>query len=112
MSAVAIKLYVAEREPKLAELQQLIDAAAREAGVEAATEIVTVRNDDEARTLKSLGSPTIRVNGFDIEYAEREPPETTAGTRYYSTPAGWQAMPEQGMIVFAIREALARAARR
>ncbi len=111
MSAVDIKLYVSEREPRLELLQQLITAAAGEAGVEATTEVVTVRTEDEARVLKSLGSPTIRVNGFDIEYAEREPPETTTGTRYYSTPAGWQAFPEQGMIVFAIREALARARR-
>ena len=50
--------------------------------------------------------------GFDVEYAEREPPETTAGARYYSLPEGWKRVPERGMVVFAMKEAQARAARK
>lgn len=71
-------------------------------------DIVHVRSDDDARELRCLGSPTIRVEGFDVEYAEREPPERSAGARYYSTPSGWKRLPEPGMIRFAIDEARGR----
>ena len=49
-----------------------------------------------------------RVNGFDVEYAEREPDETTAGCRYYATPEGWKPLPSRGMIVRAINVARER----
>ena len=35
-----------------------------------------VRTEEDALEAKCLGSPTIRVNGFDVEYQEREPDET------------------------------------
>ena len=47
-------------------------------------------------------------SGPYIEYGEREPPETTHGERYYSTPEGWGRLPTAGMVAFAIREARAR----
>ena len=108
-----IRMYMGERDQFEEQLRAMVDEALRQTGVEGAEiEVVRVKNDDEAKELRSLGSPTIRVDGFDIEYAEREPPETTSGARYYSTPAGWQRMPEPGMVVFAIKEAQQRAARR
>ena len=113
MSTLQVRLLVAAREPRVAELETLVQAALAEARVaDAQVETVRVSSDEEARTLRCLGSPTVRIDGYDIEYAEREPPETSAGSRFYSTPKGWQPLPEQGMIVFAIREALARQERR
>jgi len=65
----------------------------------------TIRADEEAIAIKCIGSPTIRINGMDVEYQEREPDETTAGVRYYNTPAGWKSVPEKGMILRAIEKA-------
>jgi hypothetical protein len=107
-----IRLLVAERDEDVEALRALVDEALTEAGVsDAEIEVVPVRSDEEARTLRCLGSPTVRVEGYDVEYAEREPPETSMGARYYSTPSGWQRLPERGMIVFALKEAQARARR-
>lgn len=104
-----IELYVANEETLADEARALIDAATAEAAIaDVEVSIRVVRSDDEARDLRCLGSPTIRVDGRDVEYGEREPPETTAGARYYSTPEGWQRMPTQGMIAFALKEAQAR----
>ena len=109
-----IQLFVSPGDAALeAQARALIDAALAAAGVaDAAIEVLRVASDDEAMRHRCLGSPTIRVEGFDVEYAEREPPERTAGARYYSTPAGWQRLPEQGMILFAINEARLRLAGR
>ena len=107
-----IQIYGDDRESLFAEVRTLVDEAVSQAGVEADIEVIPIHSDDDAKAQRSLGAPTIRIDGFDAEYAEREPPETTAGARYYSTPEGWQRLPERGMIVFAIKEAQARAARK
>ena len=106
-----VHLFVANNDPLTDELRDLIDAALAEAGVaDPQVDVTTVLSADEAKELRCLGSPTIRVEGLDIEYGEREPPETTVGERFYSTPEGWTRTPTKGMIVFAINEAKARLA--
>jgi len=88
------------------EVRALLRDALDESGLnDVEVEETTIRGDEEAIAIKCLGSPTIRINGFDVEYQEREPDETTAGVRYYNTPAGWKSIPEKGMILRAIEKA-------
>ncbi len=104
-----IDLYIARGDAIAEDALTVIAEGASTAGLDdAAIETIEVSSDDEARALRCLGSPTIRVEGLDIEYGEREPPETTSGERYYSTPEGWSRLPTAGMVAFAIREARAR----
>ena len=90
------------------ESRALVDEAIAETGVDAEVEVVTVRTDEEARAARILGSPTIRVDGRDIEYPENEPEETQPGCRYYNSPAGWQPLPPRGLLVRAIENATGR----
>ena len=90
------------------EARRMVDEALAETGADAEVEVVSVRTDDEARQKKVLGSPSIRVDGLDIEYGDREPEETQPGCRYYNTPAGWKPVPEKGLLVRAIERAQAR----
>ena len=83
----------------------LVDAAIVETAIDADLEVITVRTDEEARQAKVLGSPSIRVDGRDIEYGEQEPAETQPGCRYYNSPAGWMPIPEKGLLVRAIEGA-------
>ena len=100
-----IVLYVATDEPLTAEALALIDDAVQQAAVtEPEIETRVVTSQDDAQSVRCLGSPTIRIEGLDVEYGEREPPETTNGVRFYSTPEGWGRMPSVGMIVFSINE--------
>lgn len=69
---------------------------------------IEVLDSEDARTKKCLGSPTIRVNGVDVEYGEREPDEYQAGVRYYNTPQGWKPYPHARMVANTILELLAR----
>ena len=90
------------------EVRSLLREALNEVGLdEVEIQETLIRGDEEAIPIKCIGSPTIRVNGLDVEYREREPDETSAGVRYYNTPAGWKFVPEKGMIVRALELAKA-----
>ncbi len=67
---------------------------------------------EDARDKKFLGSPSIRVNGVDVEYGEREPDEYQSGTRYYNTPEGWKPYPHARLIANTILEMQAREAKK
>ena len=102
-----IVLYVATDDPLTDDARRLIDEAVGETGIDAEIETRVVTSMDDAQDVRCLGSPTVRVEGRDVEYGEREPPETTNGERYYGTPDGWARLPTVGMITFAINEARA-----
>ncbi len=63
-----------------------------------------VTDSEDAKTKKFLGSPSIRVEGIDVEYGDREPDEYQAGTRYYNTPQGWKPFPHARLIANTIIE--------
>jgi hypothetical protein len=61
---------------------------------------IEVRDESAAKELKFYGSPTIRVNGLDIEASSRQVTETGFACRRY--PGG---LPSEDMIRAAVREA-------
>ena len=69
---------------------------------------IEVLDSEDAKTKKCLGSPSIRVNGIDVEYGDREPDEYQAGTRYYNTPQGWKPFPHARLIANTIIEQQSR----
>jgi hypothetical protein len=104
-----IEIFGARNAPQLEETRRIVDEAVAEAGGDdIVVALVPVESAEEARAKKSFGTPTVRVNGLDVEYAEREPEEYSAGGRYYNTPDGWKPQPSKGMIVRAIQAARAR----
>jgi hypothetical protein len=111
-----IEIFGTRNASALEDTRRLVDEAVAEIGrdggsVIAEVTVVPVDGPEDARAKKSFGTPTVRVNGFDVEYAEREPEEYSAGTRYYATPEGWKPQPSRGMIVRAIKMAQAREAK-
>jgi hypothetical protein len=105
-----VTLTLTERCGHQDQVRQVIREAMEDAGIDGVEVKETlIRNEEDAITVKCLGSPTIRVDGYDVEYQEREPAETSAGCRYFNTPAGWKPVPEKGMIVRALQKAKERA---
>ncbi|MGE3962160.1 MAG: DUF2703 domain-containing protein [Dehalococcoidia bacterium] len=86
-------------------IRDVLKEAMAEAGVEAEVQETVIRDDEQAIDAKCIGSPTIRINGYDVEYMEREPDERSAGLRYFNTMAGWKPVPEKGMIVRSLLKA-------
>jgi hypothetical protein len=60
---------------------------------------IEVKDDSDANALQFFGSPTIRVNGLDIEAGSRQVGETGFVCRCY--PGG---LPSEEMIRAAVRE--------
>jgi hypothetical protein len=94
------------------EIRQVVKEAMAEAGLDIEVQESIIRADEESIDARCIGSPTIRVDGFDVEYMEREPEERSAGVRYFNTMAGWKPVPEKGMIVRALQRAKEREAGR
>jgi hypothetical protein len=76
-----------------------------ESGVEAEVEEVVTANFEDAKNVRSLGSPTVRIDGVDIEYGTNEPQEFTSECRYYNTTEGWTPVPPRHLILGAITRA-------
>jgi len=77
-------------------------------GVDAEITYTEVDGMEDARTKRFLGSPSIRIEGLDVEYAEREPDEYQAGVRYYNSPDGWKAHPHARLIANVILETMSK----
>jgi hypothetical protein len=73
------------------------------AGIEADLEDVDASDPGVARERRFPGSPTIRVNGEDIEPGFKDPADYTPRCRLYATSSGLRGAPEQAWIVTAIR---------
>jgi hypothetical protein len=72
----------------------------RQAGLATEVSEIEVTDESAAKTLRFFGSPTIRVNGLDIEPDARNVGDTGFACRRY--PGG---LPSEGMIRSALREA-------
>lgn len=107
-----IEVYVTRACSHREETRRIVEEALVEANAaDAEVSTIEVEGPEDARAKKVFGSPTVRVNGVDVEYGDREPEETSAGCRYYSTPEGWKPVPTRGMIARTIAVARAREAR-
>jgi hypothetical protein len=84
----------------------LVERAAAELRVEPAIELVQVANTDSASALRFLGSPTIRVEGRDVEPGADERHEFALSCRVYRTEHGLARQPDEAWI----RDALTSAA--
>lgn len=99
-----IEFLYSERLGKSADAEKALADALAATGVDAEITYTEVSDEEDARKKRFLGNPSIRVGGFDVEYAEREPTEYQAAMRYYSTVDGWKPCPPSTMIASMIRE--------
>jgi hypothetical protein len=77
-----------------------LKAVLRVAGLPTEVSEIEVRDESAAKRLQFFGSPTIRINGFDIDADSRNVKDTGFGCRRY--PGG---LPSEEMIRAALREA-------
>ncbi len=88
----------------------IVSEALTDAGQSVPVETISVGDYEEAKSRRMFGSPTIRVDGMDVEYGEREPEEFTTGCRFYNTPDGWKPLPRKELVQRGIESALRRQA--
>lgn len=106
-----VDLFVSPSCPHRDAARQIVDEALAESGM-ADTPVVTSISDYEvAKAQRFLGSPTVRIDGIDVEYGDREPDEISTGCRYYNSPDGWQPLPRKELVLRGIEMAKRRAQR-
>ncbi len=86
--------------PHLAETVALAREVVAESGLDAEIREIPVSDEAEALRMKFLGSPTVRVNGADIEPDARERTGFALSCRLY----GGSGVPPKALLVEAIRE--------
>jgi hypothetical protein len=77
-------------------------------GAEGDIHLVRVENAEEAQRARFLGSPTVRVNGEDVEPGADDRADFGLKCRLFATPEGLRGMPADEWVVAAVRRAQPR----
>jgi hypothetical protein len=85
-------------------LEQL-ENAMKDEGIEDYVEVVRVTNEAEAKKFRFLGSPTIQINGKDVEREARMRSNYGMRNRQYWSKAGQSGIPSDETVRAALREA-------
>jgi hypothetical protein len=81
-----------------------VGAVLSECGLETDIRSIRIENEDHAKVLRFLGSPTVRIDGVDIEPGARGSLGFGFGCRVYATPTGMECIPPAALI----RDAISR----
>lgn len=102
-----IELLWLEDCPNHAAAEAMLTEVLAEAGVTASIERIEVA--DEATGIAQVfpGSPTIRIDGVDVEPEWERCEDCTPRCRLYATSDGLRGLPERGWVVDAVRAAAA-----
>ena len=104
-NAPVVEIFFFEGCPNYEGARELAEQVAAELGAEPDLRLVNVETADEARRLRFLGSPTIRVNGHDVEPGADDRSDFALSCRVYRTDSGFNGQPEESWV----RDALAAA---
>ena len=83
----------------------LVERLARQLQVEPDIELVEVADSAAAVALRFLGSPTVRVNGVDVEPGAEERRDFAFACRIYRSAGGASEQPEESWVRDALIEA-------
>ena len=85
--------------------RELVERVASEVLVEPEIDLVEVLDADAATRLRFLGSPTVRVDGRDVEPGAQERRDFVLSCRVYRSGRGFSGQPDEAWIRSALTEA-------
>lgn len=91
--------------PNVPLTHELIKAIVHSEGVEAKVTSVEVESIEDAERLRFLGSPTVQVNGLDIEPSRQGDEQFSYSCRVYRTEGEATGVPPVSLVLEAIRSA-------
>ena len=94
--------------PSYQHVYELVEKTLAELGLSSQVELIEVTDADRAAELRFLGSPTVRVDGHDVEPGADEREDYAFACRVYRTERGFSETPDPVWV----REALEAAVRR
>ena len=102
MASPVVEILYFEGCPNHVPARELVERVAAEAGVDADVRLVDVETPADVARLRFLGSPTIRVDGRDVEPGADARTDYTRSCRVYRTDTGITGQPDEAWV----REAL------
>jgi hypothetical protein len=103
--SVLIEILAREDCPNRGMALVVVERVVDETGIPAEIEVVDVESDSDAEEYRVLGSPTVLVDGRDVDPDPSPWADYTAGDRIYRTECGW---PEPEWIRSALLRAVAQ----
>jgi len=103
-----IELFYFEGCPNYEPTKRLLRQVMAELGISTEITSVNVTNEEHAKAMKFLGSPSIRIDGRDIEIEENESTTYSIRCRVYHTETGLSGVPAKQLI----RDALLKVSKR
>lgn len=100
---MVIRVLTFEGCPNSQATKDLVQRTLGELHVQAEVEHIQVQNQEEAIRYHFLGSPSIQVDGQDIEM-DRRADEPSFACRVYRTPAGLSGVPPRRLLVDALEQ--------
>jgi hypothetical protein len=100
-----IELLVFDGCPNHEPAEKLVRETVEELGVDANIEVIKVQDHDDAIAKAFLGSPSIRINGRDIELEENELTQYSMRCRVYRSEESYAGVPSKALLLSAITEA-------
>ncbi len=105
MSQPRVEILYFEGCPNQEPARALVERLARQLHVEPQIELVEVTDPEAAVKLRFLGSPTVRVNGVDVEPGAAERRDFAYSCRIYRRDGGTSEQPEESWVRDALIEA-------
>lgn len=90
--------------PHYAETAQHVRALLEQEGAVAEVELRCVDDEEDAQAARFLGSPSVRVDGRDVEPGADRREDFGMKCRLYSTAEGLRPVPPEAWIADALRE--------
>jgi hypothetical protein len=89
--------------PNYQPTRELIEQTGSELGIELDLELIAIGGEESAHRLRFLGSPTVRVDGDDIEADARDRTDVALSCRIYRSERGARGYPDRDLLRTALR---------
>ena len=100
-----IEILVFDGCPNIETTEKLVSETINELGIDANIEIVNVVDNDDAVAKRFLGSPSVRIDGKDLEVEEDELTQYTMRCRIYRDGDKQSGVPSKDILMDKLREA-------
>lgn len=102
--AATIELFYFDGCPHHQELLERLSRLLDDHAITASIVLHEVRADDDAQRERFLGSPTVRINGKDVDPGAADRDDYGLKCRIYQTPAGLTGLPPDEWILDALSD--------
>jgi hypothetical protein len=100
---VSVEILYFEGCPNHKAARALVERVARDEGIGVALSMVNLPDAEAAKQMRFLGSPSVRVEGIDVEPGAEKRTEFVDGCRVYRTEDGFAGQPSEDWLRSALR---------